>query len=123
MTTLGTLIYTRLRGEEVGQDAMGNRYYRDRKRKLAGGSVRKERRWVIFKSDPEASQVPPEWHGWLHHTSDDIPPEGGAPKRPWMKEHRPNMTGTEAAYLPPGHTLAGGRRAATTSDYEAWKPE
>ena len=40
-----------------------------------------------------------------------------------VKEHRPNMTGTEAAYLPPGHTLAGGQRAATTSDYEAWKPE
>jgi len=123
MTTLGTRLYTHFKGEEVGSDADGNRYYRDRKRKLAAGSSRKERRWVIFKGAPEASRVPPEWHGWLHHTTDEIPPTGGLPRRPWMKDHLPNLTGTEGAYRPPGHTLTGGQRAATTSDYQPWKPE
>ena len=33
------------------------------------------------------------------------------------------MTGTENAYLPPGHTLEGGKRAKATGDYEAWRPE
>jgi NADH:ubiquinone oxidoreductase subunit len=32
------------------------------------------------------------------------------------------MTGTPAAYRPPGSTLAQGRRAKATGDYKAWTP-
>lgn len=122
--TIGTRIYTWLRGEEVGKDQFGNRYYRER----GGGrvhddSLRKERRWVIYAGETEASKVPAEWHAWLHHTLSAPPPEGGPPKRPWQKEHLPNLSGTAEAYRPPGHTLMGGRRAAGTGDYEPWRPE
>jgi NADH:ubiquinone oxidoreductase subunit len=41
----------------------------------------------------------------------------------WMKPHLPNLTGTPLAYRPSGHTLAGGRRAAATGDYQAWSPD
>ena len=121
---LGTRLYTWLRGEEVGRDEFGNIYYREK----GGGqvhpdSIRKERRWVIYAGETEASRVPPEWHAWLHHTLADPPPEGGPAKRPWQKPHLPNLTGTEQAYRPPGHTLKGGRRAAGTGDYEPWTPE
>ena len=34
----------------------------------------------------------------------------------------PNHTGTNAAYLPPGHDLRGGKRDRATGDYEAWQP-
>ena len=37
--------------------------------------------------------------------------------------HLPKLTGTGEAYLPPGHTLAGGKRARGTGDYEPWTPE
>jgi len=122
--TLGTKLYTWLRGEEVGRDRQGNRYYREK----GGGfvhrdSLRKERRWVLYDGDVEASRVPPEWHAWLHHTTSEIPPEGGPEVRPWQKEHVPNRTGTSEAYRPPGHTLMGGRRAKATGDYEPWTPE
>ena len=40
----------------------------------------------------------------------------GLAKRPWQKEHRPNMTGTAEAYRPPGHVLAGGKRQPTSGD-------
>jgi NADH:ubiquinone oxidoreductase subunit len=86
-------------------------------------SIRKERRWVIYNGEIEASRVPPEWHVWLHHTSDEIPPEGGPPRQPWQKDHQPNLTGTGHAYRPPGHTLKGGRRDRATGDYEPWTPE
>jgi NADH:ubiquinone oxidoreductase subunit len=33
------------------------------------------------------------------------------------------MTGTNRAYRPPGHVLAGGHRDAATGDYEAWTPD
>lgn len=121
--TIGTRIFTWLRGEEIGRDAEGNVYYRERGRKLGRtDSLRQERRWVIYHGEVEASRVPPDWHAWLHHTTDEVPPPGGIPRRPWQKEHQPNLTGTEFAYRPPGHTLEGGHRAATGGDYEPWQP-
>ncbi len=119
-----TRVLTWLKGEEVGRDAQGNRYYRHKR----GGfthkdSLRRERRWVVYAGEPEASRVPPEWHAWLHHTTDEIPPKEGIPRRPWMRDHLPNVSGTELAYRPPGHPLRGGRRPRTTGDYEAWSPE
>lgn len=115
---LGTKLFTWLRGELVGTDAGGNRYYRDRKARPGT----RERRWVLYKDVAEASLVPAEWHGWLHNRTDEPPPADGRPKRPWQKDHVPNLTGTPAAYRPPGHFLAGGARARTTGDYEPWRP-
>ena len=122
-TTIGTRLFTWLRGELVGRDQQGNRYYRAK----GGGhthkdSLRKERRWVIYDGEVEASRVPPDWHAWLHHTTDQVPPEGGVPRKSWEKEHQPNLTGTIQAYRPPGHTLKGGKRAPATGDYEPWTP-
>jgi NADH:ubiquinone oxidoreductase subunit len=104
--SLGTRLYTWLRGEAVGRDQFGNRYYRNRSRRGL---------------HPES--VPPEWHAWLHYTVAEPPQPGDFPTMPWMKEHRPNLTGTPLAYRPPGHTLKGGHRAPASGDYEAWKPE
>ncbi len=116
--TWTTVLYTWLRGERVGTDIFGNRYYRDPGRPR----WRRERRWVIYRGAAEATSVPAEWHGWLHHTTDHTPLPGGAAKRPWQREHQPNLTGTDAAYRPPGHVLKGGRRARSTGDYQPWQP-
>ena len=105
---------------KVGIDATGNKYYRCKARK----GYKHERRWVIYNGAPEASKVPPEWHGWLHHQSDTVPSEEGKSyRRVWQKPHEPNLTGTNHAYRPTGHVLSGGKRAKATGDYEAWKPE
>ena len=90
--TVGTRIMTWLRGEQVGTDAFGNRYYRDKsKRKLerGGGRFSREKRWVIYKAEVEATRVPPEWHAWLHHTVNEIPTDGGKLKYTWQKLHQP----------------------------------
>ncbi|MEM7172070.1 MAG: NADH:ubiquinone oxidoreductase subunit NDUFA12 [Pseudomonadota bacterium] len=122
--TIGTRIFSWLKGQYVGTDQFGNRYYRARSKKhVHPDSLRHERRWVLYKGEVEASKVPADWHAWLHHTSDEVPPEGGRAKQPWQKEHLPNQTGTDQAYRPPGHTLHGGRRDKATGDYQAWKPE
>ncbi|PZQ46736.1 MAG: NADH:ubiquinone oxidoreductase subunit NDUFA12 [Micavibrio aeruginosavorus] len=106
--------------KKVGTDPLGNKYYRAKARK----GYTHDRRWVIYSGVPEASNVPPEWHGWLHHQTDAVP-EANAPsyRRVWQKPHRPNLTGTDLAYRPPGHVLSGGQRDKATGDYEAWKPE
>ncbi len=115
---LSTRIYTWLHGEFVGTDTYGNRYYRGRKPNRHG----QERRWVLYKGRPEASKVPPEWHSWLHGTTDAPLTEGAARRKPWQQEHIPNLTGTQGAFVPSGHDTRGGQRAAATGDYESWSP-
>ncbi|QYZ71352.1 NADH:ubiquinone oxidoreductase subunit NDUFA12 [Neotabrizicola shimadae] len=110
--TLTTQIYTARHGQKVGEDEQGNVYYQTRDGK---------RRWVIYNGEAEASRVGPEWHGWLHHTWDKPPTEAPLPHKPWEKPHLENLTGTEAAYVPPGSI----RRAdpLVRRDYDAWVPE
>lgn len=123
--TLGTRLFTWFNGERVGADSFGNQYYREKKKRVlvrGGGMASRERRWVIYAGRPEASKVPAEWHGWLHHTVDTIPQPGAPQRRPWQKEHQPNLTGTVNAYRPPGSVLRGGHRPKTAGDYEPWVP-
>jgi len=119
MATIGTQLYTWWKGEPVGEDEFGNRYFQEK----GVDEGRWRRRWVLYKGKPEASKVPPDWHAWLHRTIAEPPSREPLPAKPWEKEHLPNLTGTRAAYLPPGHVLRGGERAPATGDYEAWRPE
>ena len=112
--TLGTRWYTARHGVHVGNDEAGNRFYESRDKK---------RRWVIYSGVAEASHVSPDWHGWLHHTFDAPPTEMPLPRKAWEKDHKPNLTGTAAAYRPPGSVLTATARARAAGDYEAWQPE
>jgi NADH:ubiquinone oxidoreductase subunit len=112
--TWGTWLFTRRKGERVGTDSTGNVYYRER-----GGN----RRWVIYAAEAEASQIPPEWHAWLHYTVAAPPSEKPPVVKAWEKPHVPNLTGTTDAYYPAGSLNAGGVRARATGDYEAWSPD
>jgi NADH:ubiquinone oxidoreductase subunit len=116
MAGLGTILFTLAKGHRVGLDPDGNRYYVERN----PPKDRREKRWVVFKGEVEASMIPPEWHAWLHHTAQA--PLTGASRKPWQKPHECNHTGTAQAYLPPGHDLKGGVRAKATGDYQAWQP-
>lgn len=128
--SLYTRLFTLLHGRLVGTDSAGNRYYEQRgvgvesHPDLGASKQRRRRRWVVYNGEAEASRVPSEWHAWLHYTV-KLPPDPevvAKRRRFWQKEHRPNATGTPGAYLPPGHSLAGGRRDKATGDYEAWTP-
>ena len=114
---LSTRLFTYFKGLAVGSDATGNRYFQE---KVGRPGVRR-RRWVRYAPGLDASSVPPEWYGWLHYTVDTPTPTMA--KRPWQKPHTPNLTGTPAGYPPPAHDSAGGQRAATSGDYEAWTPD
>ena len=116
MTSFGTLLYTWAKGRLVGTDTNGNRYYIER----SAPKGQRAKRWVVFSGAVEASTIPPEWHAWLHHTTDK--PLTDMPRQPWQKAHEPNHTGTGGAYLPPGHDLRGGKRERAAGDYEAWQP-
>ena len=112
--TWGTLVTTWLSGQAVGTDDFGNRYYQTK-----DGA----RRWVIYNGTVEASRVPAEWHGWLHHTFVEPPTEVPFKARSWEMPHLPNMTGTDGAMRPQGSLARSGVRPSATGDYQAWKPE
>lgn len=117
MNTLGTRLFTWLHGRLVGTDPEGNRYYLEHKPRLHGP---RPRRWVLYNGEVEASRVPPEWHAWLHYTTDEPIPMRA--RKAWQQPHLPNLTGTAASYRPPGHDYRGGNRAPATGDYESWTP-
>lgn len=115
--TLGT--WFGLRGKtKVGEDSLGNVYW-------AGGKDPNgiTRRWVIYSGSNDASRVPPEWFSWLHHQIDAAPDQALPVPRVWEKAAEPNQTGTRLAYRPSGALEAGGQRARSTGDYEAWTPD
>ncbi|MCC6008913.1 MAG: NADH:ubiquinone oxidoreductase subunit NDUFA12 [Rhodobacteraceae bacterium] len=111
--TIGTQIFTWRRGVRVGEDDLGNIYYQ-----TADGV----RRWVVFSGESEASRVPPDWHGWLHHTYAESPVDAPLPRKAWEKPHLPNLTGTGTGYVPPG-SLHAPKGPVARRDYEAWSPE
>ncbi|KAE9451750.1 hypothetical protein C3L33_16293, partial [Rhododendron williamsianum] len=82
-------------------------------------------RWVEYASKGRynASQVPAEWHGWLHfitdHTGDELLML--KPKR-YGAEHKENLSGEgdEYIYHSKGHSLNPGQRDWTR--YRPWEP-
>lgn len=110
--TIGTQIFTWRKGQKVGEDRNGNIYYR---------SKTDSRRWVIFAGEIEASKIPPDWHGWLHHTFDACPGHDELTHKSWEKPHQENLTGGDLAYAPAGSMRSN--KPVARQDYEAWQPE
>ncbi len=116
--TFGTQLILLMRGARlVGNDEQGNRYFEEKSPSASDGRTR---RFVVYHGIAEASRVPPDWHGWLHYTFETPPTEAPLKRRPWERDHLPNMTGTPLAYHPPGSLVKG---KGVAPDYEAWRPE
>ncbi len=106
--TIGTFIYTLLRGKFVGSDDFGNKYYSDSQGK----------RWVIYKNRVESSKIPPEWHLWIHFLTQKKPPDN-IRRFEWQKKYEENLTGTSKAYNPEGSLRSKSKK--DMKKYETWK--
>ncbi|MDZ7894282.1 MAG: NADH:ubiquinone oxidoreductase subunit NDUFA12 [Sphingobium sp.] len=111
--TIGTSLYSWRKGSKVGEDHQGNVYCEGGAKSPLGD----------HDGPNDASRVPSEWHGWLHHSIEGTPESFLPPPRIFEKDFTPNLTGTAHAYRPKGALERGGRRAAATGDYEAWSPD
>ncbi len=112
MSNIQMLFFTMRKGKLVGEDEYGNKYYHGKPRR----GTKNERRWVIYKDKIDASLVPQEWHGWLHHQTDAVPDKKSPYKQKWQKKHQGNMTGTDKAHFP-----SHGKKV--TNSYDAWIPK
>ena len=98
-------------GTLVGVDKYGNRYYEN------NYYFHGRNRWVEFADhvylDYDGSQIPPEWHGWMHYNT-DIPPTVKPPVQyKWMIDHQENKTSTPQQYVP---------YSTTRTKIEGWIP-
>ena len=103
--TLGTRIKTFFSGKLIGEDEYGNKYYQNKQ----------GIRWVIYKEQVEASNIPSEWYSWMHYTKNKIENTHQLKKYNWQKPHKPNLTGTESAYYP------NKNKNAVEKKYKSWK--
>ena len=103
--TFGTFLKTFFSGKYVGKDEFGNKYYKNKK----------DERWVIYKSNVEASKITSDWYLWIHHTINEIPKDNKK-NYPWQKKHLENQTGSPNAYKPNKISKINKHKK-----YESWK--
>ncbi|XP_063721722.1 probable NADH dehydrogenase [ubiquinone] 1 alpha subcomplex subunit 12 [Symsagittifera roscoffensis] len=104
-------------GTLMGEDQFGNKYFENKNYFMA------RNRWVEFNpkpSDPaygyfhfDASQIPPDWHRWMHHMTDQAPSEHPLPKQKFHMPHQPNYSGLNRSYTP---------FSTTTKKIHEWDP-
>ena len=106
--TVGTFLFTTFFGSLVGKDEFGNKYYKNKN---------DSKRWVIYNGEVESSRIPPEWHLWIHKTSNSTPDKINFVNHSWIKNHHENYTGSDMAYSP----LKKSKIKEET--YKKWYPE
>ncbi|MEM9233323.1 MAG: NADH:ubiquinone oxidoreductase subunit NDUFA12 [Pseudomonadota bacterium] len=114
---------TKSKAQKVGEDAQGNEYFEEGGKPTQPDGGDRPRRWVVYHGVAEASRVPPEWHGWLHHTIVEPPTDSPLPQKKFEKPYLPNMTGTPLAYRPKGSLARASDEGKVDDTYEAWSPE
>ena len=63
--SLGFKLYSFFNGNLVHRDSLGNKYYHDKNNSF--------KRWVDYAQGFGPESLPPQFHNWLHNTSDEIP--------------------------------------------------
>mmetsp|Transcript_6252 Transcript_6252/g.8460 ORF Transcript_6252/g.8460 Transcript_6252/m.8460 type:complete len:160 (-) Transcript_6252:188-667(-) len=107
-------------GTVVGSDYFGNVYMEDMKAQYG------RHRWVVYRNHDDYADgpttVPPEWHTWLHHMSNEKGPEVVAkfPRPSWGVPAEPSKTGTPECYKPKG--AWGNESPRVWTKYASWKP-
>ena len=113
--TVGTKLYTYLKGKKVGEDYFGNYFYESRD---------KRNRWCIYSYQSDASKISPEWNSWLRFITNSCPTDDTMTYE-WQKRFSGNLTGIDGAYKP--EILRANKKNEDLdryqSDYKAWKPE
>ncbi|MFV9875226.1 MAG: NADH-ubiquinone oxidoreductase subunit NDUFA12 family protein [Rickettsiales endosymbiont of Dermacentor nuttalli] len=115
MAIIGTLLSVWLFAKKVGEDNFGNKYYLSK----CLNAEKKPKRIILYKGVAEPSKIPPLWHSWIHYKTDVVP---NSNTYQWQNKRTVNMTGTDLAYMPPGHVNKEAKHDRTINDYQPWQP-
>merc|ERR1719309_127960 len=85
-------------GTLVGSDKYGNKYYENNKYMMG------RNRFVVYpyegREKYDGSQIPPEWHRWMQHMTDDSPVAVPPTPRKFIIDHQVNHSGSKNRYVP-----------------------
>ena len=98
-------------GTLVGSDKYGNEYYENNYYFVARNRFVKYP-YKDHRLSYDGSQIPPEWHRWMHYMTDDPPSKVPPVERKWMADHEVNFSGTNQRYVP---------YSTTREKIEAWQ--
>ncbi len=107
-------LFINIFNKQVGKDCYDNKFYESRATDYLG----KKRRYVVYNGFIEPSKVPPMWHAWLHHLSDELPNKNN--NFAWQQQHKPNLTGTNFAFNPSKTELSNDLKI---NNYNKWQPK
>ncbi len=110
VNNIGTLIYSFLFGEKVGQDTKGNKFYTNKRKK--------NKKWVLFKNKIDPTQLSVEWHQWLTDLDNFDVPKTSLKDYKWQKNRDINHTGTKKAY----HPQSFKKKHKKDTNNEIWRP-
>jgi NADH:ubiquinone oxidoreductase subunit len=80
---LSTFLYTKIFGQLVGVDSLGNSYYQSNHSRW----FKKNNRWVVYgRRNKLTANIDTAWFKWLHYLSDEVPMKLQK-KYPWMIEN------------------------------------
>ena len=99
-------------GELKGEDSVGNHYYENLRRPPG------RQRFVIYKGwgkDNDPSQIPAEWHHWLHSITDRTPVE----RPPKLHVYQLSKTAQQLS----GHGMEGSGKYAPAGSYLRTEPK
>ncbi|XP_014676604.1 PREDICTED: NADH dehydrogenase [ubiquinone] 1 alpha subcomplex subunit 12-like isoform X1 [Priapulus caudatus] len=84
-------------GTYVGADKYGNKYYENNLFFVG------RNRWIQYAPqygmDYDGSQIPSDWHRWMHNIGDTPPTAAPLVEHPWLMDHTENQAGTPGAYV------------------------
>ena len=94
-------------GNLVGTDRYGNKYFENLD--LPYGQHRwYEPKNYVAQQLHDASSIPPEWHGWMHSTTDRVPASSPLPAAPAVVEHSDVPKKLDTHVVPEGVRAQGG---------------
>ncbi|KAF0976815.1 hypothetical protein FDP41_004110 [Naegleria fowleri] len=108
----------------VGVDKYGNKYWETTK-----PTELNRNRWVeLARKDLvyDASDIPAEWHMWIHRLRDEPPTEDEANRKGFgvRRPHQPNWSGNpEKRHYPPGHFFNPSHKDVSTLAFGHHAPE
>ena len=90
--SIGTILYTLLKGKKVGQDNQGNKFFIHKKNK--------KKRWVLYKKQIDPTSLEIKWQIWLTENDKEKEIIINKTEFKWQKNEKTNATETLDSYHP-----------------------
>ena len=113
--SIGTILYSLIKGKKVGQDSQGNKFFVHKKNK--------NKRWVLYEKQIDPTSLEVKWQIWLTENNRDNEIIINNPNFKWQKNKKSNLTGTLDSYHPGSRSDKEKIYVNKKNKNSVWKPD